>query len=602
MRWLLVLAAVTAVAVARPETYREKEDFQYSRSSSDDGSKSGYYGAQRGNMGGNYERAHNMDALAQHQMSGLVTQTQGELGDGANQKSGSVFTASNSRGLYGSGHYDLGNLGGRNFQEGVSHDDSQSQSSLSSQSAGYRGHSHSSYSHGGSGNSNAYNSRYRGHNSGGNSDQMLYANVQQHDADDLQAANQESRHESHNSGYSSQSGYNAQSGYTQANLDSADRYGSNAQHSHRLVGVSAIPVRVVLRQGTRIAVPVAAETYDASHGSSTFDHNAINTEAESLSGNNQHVAYQPTSNGKNYESSYSYRKEWEKHNRQPGSATPTINPYPQNSELYEDAQAHNSEHEQQEAHGSESHNSHSSHRSYVKSASSQQSRQQADYNSQHHSSASNADASAYTLQHNNGAALSQVLNNQVEDLSSKPKSYQSSYSYHKSWERQGDPYVIKPLSTSDDASQRFTAASSNQGAYTDSHQYGSHYRHGSQRKTYLNNGDEDCDCDENGHIRVARSHNSFPDDQQQEDLTQQTQHQWDRLEDLGQQTQKWDKYELGQHTQNLDLTQQNQNRREKLEDLGQETQNQWGNQQATVSHSNWNTLELEPQSQSKWKH
>lgn len=82
MKRLVLIATLATLATAKPGTYKETEDFQYSRSSTDEGSKSGFYGAQRGNMGGNYERAHNMDGLAQHQMSGLVRQVEGELGDG----------------------------------------------------------------------------------------------------------------------------------------------------------------------------------------------------------------------------------------------------------------------------------------------------------------------------------------------------------------------------------------------------------------------------------------------------------------------------------------------------------------------------------------
>lgn len=143
MRRLIFLAAMSGLVLAKPEMYREKEDFQYSRSSSDDGTKSGFYGAQRGNMGGNYEKAHNMDLLAQHQMSGLVRQVDGELGEGAKTRTGSVYTAANSRGVYGSGNYDLSNLKGRNFAEGESVGSSQTHSSLSSQNSGYRGQAYS---------------------------------------------------------------------------------------------------------------------------------------------------------------------------------------------------------------------------------------------------------------------------------------------------------------------------------------------------------------------------------------------------------------------------------------------------------------------------
>lgn len=673
---LLILAAVAGLALARPETYREKEDFQFSRSSTDEGSKSGYYGAQRGNTGGNYERAHNMDHLAQNQMSGLVRNVEGELGDGAKQTTGSVYTAANSRGVYGSGQYDLSNLGGRSFQEGESHG-SQSHSSLTSHygsASAYKGQSSTSNQAGynsqlqnaGIGSGHTHDSRYDGYNSARNSDQTLYSSRHHQASDNLQSARQyEDRVLVPNSGVTDQNfGYYSQAaGYTgqQSQLydqgrsltHGSDGYGSNIHN--RLV--SGTPVRIVIRPGTKVIVPVAAQTYDASQRAATFDQNVINSETEVLNGDDQHVILKPKA--KHYESSYSYRKEWEKQDTKPVGgvvplAIPTVNPYNTNSELYEDAQAQTLEHQRQSTSGISSHSRHSSHSGYnVNSAATSQSRQ-ADYNAQLHSSGANVGSSAYNggadsayvgvSSDNNrrtasgayiGTANAASSLNQIEDSNTKPKSYQSSYSYHKSWERQGDPYIIKPSTNGlydGQVSEKLTAESLNQGTYGNSHQYGSQRQ---SHQSYLSHSG--ADCDENGHVRVARSphsHHHFDASTQprgdvigQEDLGQQTQQQWDNIADLGQQTQtKWDNIqELGQQTQNtwdtfghqpenkLDKLQnegqqtqtlwgqeETQSQFEKMEDFGQQSQSQWDQHDVGQQTQNsWGKLEIEPQRQSK---
>ena len=636
MKRLVILGAVWALAMARPEQYKEKEDFQFSRSSSDEGHKSGYYGAQRGNMGGNYERAHNMDNLAQNQMSGLVRQVEGELGDGARMRSGSVYSAANSRGTYGSGHYDLSNLGGRNFQEGTSVGDSQSQSSHSASSAynaagytnsqsqsarhsgyqatGYSGQStgHSGLATGYSGQATGYSGLATGHSGLATGHSGL--NLQ---TDNLQALDQAQgaaqydygRQTSHAAGYNAQSGYQLHAAYDTSNTNAhSGDYGSNV-HT-RLV--SATPVRIVVRPGTRVFVPIAAQTYDVTHGSSMIDQNSLNSEAEVLSNDNQRTVYRP-SNAKHYESSYNYRKEWEKHDTIPAtivSPTTTENPFPRNSELYEDGQAHSasSQYDSRRVDSQRAHSAYGGYNANVKSTSGQSrlnydtqrngasltnanSYSRAAYGSTHEGTSSDANAYNVQSQYNTGRyhaasldALSQAaavhntgynaaaadLNSQVENLNSKPKSYQSAYSYHKSWERQGDPYVIKPVSGAyydgQPSSQRLTTGSTQNLGYST----GSHYQHSHA---------SGADCDENGHIRVARSANTdqFREVQQEsqnlEEFGQQQQSQ--NLEDFGQQQQSQNLEDFGQQQQSQNLEdfgqqQQSQN----LEDFGQQQQSQ----------------------------
>ncbi|KAJ8723320.1 hypothetical protein PYW08_003232 [Mythimna loreyi] len=583
MKRLMILGAVWALASARPELYKEKEDFQFSRSSSDDGTKSGFYGAQRGNMGGNYERAHNMDALAQHQMSGLVKQVEGELGDGANMRTGSVYTAANSRGTYGSGHFDLSNLAGRNFQESVSSSDSQSQSSHSA-------HSASSAYNAAYANSGYQGSRHNGYQATGYSGHHLQS-------DDLQTLTDQSQRTGHYdygrqtsqaSGYNAQSGYQQLAAYDTSNTNSqSGGYGSNVQT--RLI--SATPVRVIVRPGTRVVIPVAAQTYDQ---------NALNTDAEVLSNDNQRTVYRVPTNARHYESAYNYRKEWEKHDTIPANVvlpTTTDNPFPRNSELYEDGEvlAGTAQHDTRRVDSQRAHSTYGGYNA-VKSTSGQS---RYNYDTQRNA-ASHTNANAYSVagygtnnhetssdssfngynsqqsQYNAGryhgasaGALSQAahnaatdLNSQFENVNGQPKSYQSAYSYHKSWERQGDPYVIKPASGAyydGQSSQRLsTGLTQNQG-YSST---GSHYQHSHA---------SGADCDENGHIRVARSYNTdqFQDTQQQsqnlEDLGQQ---QSQNLEDFGQQ-QSQNLEDFGQQqSQNLEDFGQQQS--QNLEDFGQQ--------------------------------
>ncbi|XP_030025467.2 uncharacterized protein DDB_G0283357 [Manduca sexta] len=653
MKRLVLIATLATLATAKPGTYKETEDFQYSRSSTDEGSKSGFYGAQRGNMGGNYERAHNMDGLAQHQMSGLVRQVEGELGDGSKTKSGSVFTAANSRGMYGSGHYDLSNLEGRNFQEGVSFHDSQSQlqshSSLTAQSG------HHSHSSGYGAQSSGYNAQSAGYNaqsgyntqssditaqssalnsaaysgrhlhgsrtqSGYNGYQYLGYNGaenNQQQAENLHAADQYEYGQRQANGHYSQSAYNSQSAYDQSssNVRNANSYGTNSQTRV----ISAVPVRIVGRPGTRVAVPIATKPYDALNGAA-YEQNSVNSDAEVLSNQNQDNSYKPTG-PKHYESSYSYRKQWEKHDTHPVTVlpvvVPTSNSFPKNSELYEDAQSLSAGQQYESSglgsHRSHSHlsNSYSGYNANANLASLSQSQHQSAFNAQSHrsTSAKATDSSASSQGIYNSANTADTTN-QIEDVDSKPKSYHSSYSYHKSWERQGDPYVIKPASSgfNTEASQRLTAASTNHGSWS-SQRYGSQYQQAQQNVLNME------DCDENAHIRVARSYNTLQYDEQNtyqqnnenqeilsqqsqnlEDLTQQTQNKWDKIEDLGQQRQnQWDQSE--------DLVQQTQNKWDKLEDLGQQAQHNWDQSEdlGQQAQNKWDQSEdLGQQSQSKW--
>lgn len=626
MKGLLLGLSMAVLVTARPELYREKEDFQYSRSSSDEGSKSGYYDAQRGNMGGNYERAHNMDGLAQHQMGGLVKQVEGELGDGAKTRSGSVFTAANSQGMYGSGRYDLSSLGGRNFQEGATYHDSQSYLA-----AGSRAHS-SQYS---ALNNARYNTDSLSHSSG-------FGGF--HQSDNLQEAqNSYSAREyergsqaQHSSKYNMQSGYQGSSDYERSNMNhhATDNFGADTQN--RLI--SQVPVRIVVRPGTRVAIPIATQTHSGSHAAS-YDQSNTNSEAEVLNSGDQQTAFRPSGDAKHYESSYSYRKEWEKHDTKPVAvplAAPVV-PIAKNSQLYDESQLRHgsaftqntdynlaSSHLRQQA-GSSSHHALSS-----------ESQHQAEYNARQQSASSNVNSNAYSNAYSNTGYNSDAnshSSNLIGAITSKPKSYQSSYSYHKSWERQGDPYVIIPPTNGayeGQTSQRLTDLSGSQGEYS-SHNYGS-------RKSHQTYSIKDCviECDPNSHIRVVRSLDNEHDGQENlgqqlqsgwEDVQnvaqqnqklwdnagQQTQNKWDNLEDLGQQTQDtWGNLEqLGQQTQNKweqqtqDVGQQVQNKWENLEDLGQQTQNTWEQQTQDAGQqvqNKWDNLEqLGQQTQNKWE-
>ncbi|KAJ8716647.1 hypothetical protein PYW07_003274 [Mythimna separata] len=586
MKRLMILGAVWALAVAKPGLYKEKEDFQFSRSSSDDGTKSGFYGAQRGNMGGNYERAHNMDSLAQNQMSGLVKQVEGELGDGANMRSGSVYTAANSRGTYGSGHFDLSNLAGRNFQETFANGDSQSQSLHSGSSAYNTAYANTGYQ----------SSRHNGYQAAGYSGQ----NVQ---TDDLQALTDHSQRTGHYdygrqtsqvAGYNAQSGFQQQAAYDASNTNlHSGSYGSDV-HTRLISGT---PVRIIVRPGTRVTIPVAAQTYDQ---------NSLNSDAEVISNDNQRTVYRVPTNAKHYESSYNYRKEWEKHDTIPATVlvpTTTDNPFPTNSEFYEDGQVARAGMEQHDTRRVNSQRAQSTYGGYNAAVKSTSGQSRFNYDTQrtaasqtnanaysvagygNHETSSDSSLNGYNAQsqynagryhaasadaltlaaQNRGFVAAGDLNSQYENLNTKPKSYQSAYSYHKSWERQGDPYVIKPASGAyydGQASQRLT---------------GSHYQHSHA---------SGADCDENGHLRVARSYNTdqFQDMQQQsqnlEDLGQQQsqnledfgQQQSQNLEDFGQQ-QSQNLEDFGQQqSQNLEGFGQQQS--QNLENFGQEQQSQ----------------------------
>ncbi|KAJ2951081.1 hypothetical protein O0L34_g5461 [Tuta absoluta] len=641
MKRLLSLTAVLALAAARPETYKETEDFNYQRSSSDEGSKSGFYNAQRGNMGGNYERAHNMDGLAQHQMGTAIKQVEGELGEASKMRSGQVFTSAQSGGMFGSGHYDLSNLQGRNFHEnGYGAAGSQSHSALSSQQSAFNTHAYNSHAS----NSGSHYGGYQGTKTG----QLNSGNLQA--IDDVHGINYgygtHGAATRHSSGVSSHSGYHSQNMYENSN---ANQYGTHSAYGavpqNRLIYTA--PVRVYGRPGSRVAVPVGVQTYDATHSASalghsasafdqtasTFDHsaatlghsaaaidqsastvdqNAINTEAEVLNAGDQHiVGYRPTSNAKHYESSYNYRKQWEKHDVKPeiiALAIPTESPFPENSELYEDAQASNNQYHASgvNSHSGYSSSMHNAHNSNVKSSSASQLHQAA-IDSQHAALLSSSNAAGVYNSANSANSA-----NALGESDTKPKSYQSSYSYHKSWERQGDPYVIKPVGgayTNLD-SQSLADASSHQ-AY--SHQSGSNYRKTHQGYTH-GNGLDDCDSD--GYRRVARSvRNAQADD----DLTQQSQTSWSNVEDLRQQAQNgWDlSNSLRQgYQQNTHVQQQaQQNQWDNVEDLGQLTQTSWdqsdalrqahnyqnGDVQQQVQQKQWGSLEdLGQQTQNSW--
>ncbi|XP_038213941.1 uncharacterized protein LOC119833823 [Zerene cesonia] len=590
---LLIIASVAVVAFARPELYKETEDFQFSRSSSDDGTKSGFYGARRGNMGGNYERAHNMDGLAQHQMSTAVRQVEGELGEGAKTRTGSVYTAANSRGIFGSGNYDLSNLKGRNFEESESFGDSHS--SLTSQNTGYRSYTNSAAQNAGYSSGFTKSSRlHSGYQAADYSDE--FARKENAHVQDYQGNRQHSYGKQEASGsdlkYYSQSRNHAQNQYDYRQSNLHNTYDSNVYSRQP----TDAPVSMVMRPGSVVAIPITAHAQDVTAYRDTSYNQ--NSEAEVLDGSNARIYVRPVSAPKHYESSYSYRKEWEKHNSQPVTIIPTENPFPKNSELYDDA--HLLQNAKSQFSTSDISNAHSSsanlaqansYSANTKSSSLSKSRQS---EFQHQGSSAAALSNAYTLDGHRVQEENAVdANKFVEDLSSKPKSYRSSYSYHKSWERRGDPYVIKPVGN-DVASQRLISASNNQDAFS-SHQYGAQYKQAHQR--YTQDG-IDCDCDENGHIRVVRSPDpkAYYNDQEQEqqlealqDMGQQVQNQWENLEDMSQQTQQ-----LGQFTQN---------KWDNLEDLGQKTEHQWDKMEdfGQASHSQWpNHEDVGQQTQNQW--
>ncbi|CAG9562712.1 unnamed protein product [Danaus chrysippus] len=607
MRLLVLAASLWALASAKPEMYKETEDFQYSRSSTDEGSKSGFYGAQRGNMGGNYEKAHNMDSLAQHHMSTLVRQVDGELGEGANTRTGSVYTAGNSRGIFGSGNYDLSNLKGRNFGESGIYGDSLSQSMYQN---GY---------HGAYGSSNARYGSEQAHSSSSKQSGYTASNVaSQYSASDVESASKYHGASSYDYGsrgasdlrYHSLVNSQARNDYDQSNANLYSAYDLNNQN--RLI---ATPVKVYARPGGLVAVPISAQTY-ALHSASLQDKNVASTSSNSasdvLSNSETDLAYKPSSSAKHYESAYSYHKKWEKHDTQPLAVIPTENPFPANSELYEDrldqtGQQYQSGLDSSRSHLSNVNSGYSSNKNYETEASSQAQLNKASrayssgysntksasaHQARYQTQALNKDASVISNAHSvDGNSLGEStsnLNSLVEDINSKPKSYHSSYSYHKSWERRGDPYVIIPAGEAgSQTSQRLTAASKNLDQYS-SHQYGKQY----DQKSYSDACDIIC------HQRRKRSYNmkQFEQDaddsqaylgQQLEngwDLGQQTENKFEHLEDLGQGQEAqntWDNLEnLGQQEQNKwndlqPLGQEVQNKWEKLEDLGQQTQQNW---------------------------
>lgn len=591
---------IWATASARPETYKENEDFQYSRSSTDEGSKSGYYGAQRGNMGGNYERAHNMDGLAQHQMSGLVRQVDGELGEGHNTRTGDVFAAANSRGTYGSGKYDLSNLQGRNFGEGTHADSSHSHSSLSSHNAGYSGQSSSHSSKYSS--SQLQNSGYTGYQESDSYGQGLQSsNLQSQDNMHTGSAYGAREQSAYNSGHYTQSAYQGHGSYGSGN---ANQYSSSVYPQNRLIWT--VPVKIVGRPGSRVAIPVGVQNYDAAHSATSFDENAINSEAENLNNANTQIDYQPSKSGRHYESSYNYRKQWEKHDTKPEAVVlsmPTENHLPKNSELHEDAASLYSQN------GYQTSNSHKSNvqSAYDTKSESSQSRHYSGHNSQY-SGSSGANSNAYTQgTHNTGSS------NLVSDENSKPKSYHSSYSYHKSWERQGDPYEIKPAGegTTGQESQRLTSATNNQGFA--SHRFGNQYHQTHQ--AYSSHNGLATDCVEDDHVRVTRSveqksqANLIDLGQQTQDLSQGISRPEDTQARNARQQQDFNKLDLGQQTENMGQESQNKwdsgfNKLEDLgqqsQNLGQQTQNGWGQGFDQLEDLGQQSQDLGQQSRNNW--
>ncbi|GBP45946.1 hypothetical protein EVAR_41248_1 [Eumeta japonica] len=606
MKRLLILVVCLAVTSARPETYREKEDFQYSRSSTDEGSKSGFYGAQRGNTGGNYERAHNMDNLAQHQMSGVVRQVEGELGDAANSKRGNVFSSASTRGMYGQGNYDLSNLAGRNFQEGTSYADTlASSSSTASRNAGYTGHS-SVYSGSGSRsssleahdlqNANQYYSRQPQY---GSSYQMLSQNnalghrAYEHSASEHSASGHQS--------------------YEQSNYEANSR---DSRYS------SAMPTQ--RRPNSGITSAITAQAYDDSQRLQS-----ANTDAEVL---HNHDSVNTENRPRHYESSYSYRKEWERHNIVPAAIPSAITTQSPNFDM-QNQNAHEQQEQQsqsnQQRYATNSRLTHNNDygaessglqtqeglsTSHVSgnSRSNYQSNYDADYNQRHQSSSSVLNSNM----HGGGQRYSNLGASQSENqesIDTRPKAYQSSYSYHKSWERQGDPYTIQPVSGASANLQALNSDSSsaNHNAYA-SHHYGSNHRRSHQSYSSSHNGN--VDCDEDGHVRVARSYRTdFQNEQEQMQNieNQQRLSHAGRLESFDQQSLNNDFQDMGQQIQtnfansgyfgqqeqdlaNLeDLGQQSLINFGQLEDFGQQKQESFGNLEDLGQHIQGGSASLE---------
>lgn len=467
MKRLLLIAGLAVLVIGKPEKYKETEDFQYARSSTDEGSKSGYYGAQRGNMGGNYEKAHNMDMLAQNQMSGLMRSVHGDLGEGINTRKGNVFGAASSRGIYGQGHYDLSNLGGRNFEEGATFEASQG---LSSSQSGYNRQSSASRR---SGEDSASYSQYGAAGSASNSNYQ--------------------RGYSKSSGY--KSGYNSQSGYSSQNEDK--RIAGNYENAYddesqrRLVHYS--PLKVILRPGSRIDLPLTAQASDVDKVE-VFDENSINHDTKEIEGSDYN-----NNKAKHYQSSFSYRKQWEKHDENPKVAPLSIHTGEENSyDSNRDTSSHhlnqysNSRYNQGSrymAGQTESQNLNSGYnQGYRKSSSSSQ---HDEYGSNQRASSSFGASSDYQ-QNSNAYKNMENTQNHLKLTDKAPKKYESSYSYHKSWERQGDPYVIIPASdgaSAHEVSQRLSDASSKHRSY--SHEYGSQqFKHSHQAYS----GSQTADC------------------------------------------------------------------------------------------------------------
>lgn len=540
MKFVIIATALLVVAVAKPGTYKENEEFKYARSSTDEGSKSGFYEAQRGNVGGNYERAHNMDNPAQKTLSQAIQQTEGVIGDSSRLTHGDVFNSGSSRGVYSQGQYDLSNLQGRNFEESGYQGESASHSALNS---GYnRQSSHLGYG----GKSEAYTHRLRGN------DYKLYDDVRQA-PEHLNSGYYESGKESaHHSEYRSENSYR----------------GNHLDNSGASYVKSGAPVKIILRPGTTEYVPITAQTYQDRVGSSHYQAHSANQEA--LSAINTDVNYIKPAQPKHYESSYDYNKQWEKHDSRPAPAPLAIVPVPPRSELYDD----NTVSSGGSSFRANDINQHSEFNKY-RAATKSESRHESEYN--RHVGAVNSDV-ARDFDTSGLAALTANVPSSIP----APKKYESSFAYHKSWERQGDPYEIRPAEAAE--SQRLTDANQGYGSY--SRQYGSQHKH--SHSSYTQGEAVDCDCDE-GQLRVSRSVDSQRervDPYKYSQVYEGQQVQSENLEDFGQETQSaWDLRDFSQQSG-------------KLEDIGQQ---QTEDLTSFSKHHKWDNENLSQQQQkSNW--
>lgn len=360
--------------------YKETEDFQYSRTG-DEGVKKGYYGAQSGNMGGNYEVAHNMDHLANHQMTNLKHQVGDQLGiDPLAIGSGHNVDSMNSGSLYGSasasgravhkGSMGLAAGGSQNSRTGTysTAHGMASGGRTASQFSNYDANQHYDASESARRQSSSFNTENQqsgAHHSSSNKYLGAAGNSYALDRDlgerySSAGRNQHNLHgsESYMAGTKSQQTYGAVSSgrhNTYVGSENVDTetivqpipLGTIVQPISTHTIVQPVPVRTVVQtvplgstlklvvrpgQVVPIRVPIQASEGSALHSGyvqgSTYDRSDSQRRVDSHHMENQGASTASASHGsrltsgidqdrtlgtKGYESSYSYKKEWENH-------------------------------------------------------------------------------------------------------------------------------------------------------------------------------------------------------------------------------------------------------------------------------------------------